>query len=395
MDKGNHLKRGATKSKIILELIESPLSFSDLKYQMKTKHHVSRFDVHYHLYDENHGLTKRKNANVITEKDGKLTVNLKSARSLSNVIGYLRNDPVAGSKIRYLFERAFLEAFLSNYGDRPSIGPELYQYLSKRSEKTNNLLAAGPHYFEEMNIKIGKLEKMFGDDNEETLVDILVDFARRIRGDIDIPFMLSYVLNVIEVSKEAEMIELDWKNQNKTSLSERISIDFSMAGRSRKEIMIFLNNVSSQSFDLFVERVIKESLKEPYGAGGLLEENMSVLPLYTGRIALNLFIVGYEIIDRMPRFMLQLGVPPLDELYRIISSVPSRIPPMKETAQISETLAEIADRRKEALDLEAHSISQTLQLLQDISGVTEEIVSMNWDKFTAGLDKLLDKEKGI
>jgi len=60
------------------------------------------------------GLIPKK---VIKSKKGNLSLKLKSLESLAIIIYYLENDREYGERIRYLLDRAFKEAFFSEYGD--------------------------------------------------------------------------------------------------------------------------------------------------------------------------------------------------------------------------------------------------------------------------------------
>lgn len=441
-------KRKISKAIILRNLLKGQL-IESIHYEKQvleknlSSEGITKSNLEFHFYSKkNHeeGLIAQK---IIRSEKGVLSLNLRNGRSLSKMIEYLENDPKVGSRIKYFFERAFIETFFSNYGHRSGIRLGLYQYLDKKSEQTKSLLELGSRYFEEMNIKIGRLERIFKDkgsridyhqrstkrdrmlekilsgtkpfftdgpdedvsafsssfsnrsaprnyDSNEDLISVLVDFTKKIMGEITIPFMLGYIFNVIEISRMAEGVEIDWEEADKNNLLSRISSDF-VARSDRKEIMAFLSKASVQTFDFFLEKVIKEAIKEPVNIENPLGENDSVLPLYTGRIALCLFLQNSEIIDKTEYFMHLSNTLTVEELLGITTSVPNVITPRREAELISENLAEITKIQIEAQFTKAKAASLTLGLIQDISGVVTEGIMGKLPDFLRDFDEHLKK----
>ena len=403
---GPHGNEDKFKAEILLLFIRGVPSSAEIKPPFTRSKLVQYFknekNIDYHLYGSKTGLITN---GILTSKDGYLSLNLKDGAAVARMIKHLWNVPEIVPNVRYFFEKAFIEAFLSNYGDRFVIRLDLYQYLDKKNDRTKSLLSREidrqlrrePNHFEELNIKIGELEKLFmqyesvtldhtgeerKNEKQEELISTLIDFAWT-RRYLDITFMLGYVLNVIEVSRTVEGIERNWGKISKIELFERnMSGEFSLYHKSEKEIMAFLRKASPKAIEIFMNGVIRKAVtgsSDRYSA-----ENDNLLSLYTGRIALASFIVKSHVMDNITRYLAPLEIPTAQELDRTISTASGHSPTQLEISEIIEVLNEHRSTQEKIMLMEGEAISNILGLETDILGYT-------WEKIEPGFGAFLDK----
>lgn len=269
MDKGKHLKRAEIKNKIILELMDSTMSLNELKYRLKNKYNVSRLDVHYHLYNGDYGLTLRKNGKVVIENNRVLRLNVENGNAIVKMLEYLAKDPEQGERVMRFLNRAFLEAFLSPYGDfyfsegYSKDGPsEEYQEGDGGEEETDPIVATRNYVMGYWNVDAAN--PAFG----KKLIKYGLFFARSIRNDISIDFKVAYILKVMSIWKMAKALE---SKAFDAHLNYRLAKDpdpdlftlsnFSVNRMTNQTIRKFLRDAEPDLLLDFFDKVIKKSLQ--------------------------------------------------------------------------------------------------------------------------------------
>lgn len=263
MDKGKHLKRAEIKNKIILELMESPLSLSELKYRLKSKHNVSRLDIHYHLYDTGHGLTLRKNGKVVIEDNGELKLNLGEGMAVVKIIEYLSRDPEHGQRVERFFNRAFLEAFLSPYGDY-TFSEDYHSVTDHKEEEMEkpDILTAVRNYIEGWENPDAYNPELGNKRIREGLY-----FALLVRGDISTEFKTAYILKVMNIMKMAKALEKEdgdafynYELVRNPDPDLFLLADFNVYRMTNQTIKEFLLEAEPDLLLDFFDKVIKKSI---------------------------------------------------------------------------------------------------------------------------------------
>ncbi len=412
---GPHGNEDKFKARILLLFIQEIPNSEEIKPPFTRTKLVQYFknekSIDYHLYDSRNGLVTNR---VLISTDGYLSLNLKDGSAVARMIKHLWNVPEVGPKIRYFFEKAFIEAFLSNYGDRFVIRLDLYQYLDKKNNRTRSLLSKEidrqlkkePNHFEELNIKIGELERLFmqyepvnPDNNDiqqknvkqEELISALIDFVWT-RRHLDIQFMLAYILNVIEISRTVQRIERNWQNISKLELFERnMSGEFSLHHKSEKEIRKFLGKASPKALEIFMDGVIRKALKD--SGDKYSSENDNLLSLYTGRIAVASFIVKSHVMDNMTYYLAPLEIPTAQELSHAISTASGYFPDQLETSDIIKVLNEHRSAQEKIMLMEDKAISNILGLEMDILGYTQDFLKKGEQALRDVLNRFVETQK--
>lgn len=393
---------------LIKELIDGSF-YEKSELEDDLKGIITKSQLEFHLYSKKKNEEGLISKRIVSSNRGILRLDLKRGNAVAKMIGYLENEPKIGPRVRYFFEKAFIEAFLSNYGDRFWVRLDLYQYLERRSIRTRELLKNGSKYFEEMNIRIGELERLFKEHgslgityaadrgkSQEELISILVNFVKTVKGDTDVPFLLGYILNVIEISRLAENTEGEWEKVNKSELflRQENATKFLMSNKDKKEIRTFPSKASSASLEIFINKVLRKAIKGSPEEENYSAENDNLLSLYSGRIALASFLIKSQIVDNLTIFLAPLEVPSREMINSIISSVPARInDPQTEISEIMKSLEERRSERIKILDAEVESISRILGLEMDILGITEEEVIKSRNGLKETLDQFIEFRK--
>ena len=412
---GPHGNEDKFKARILLLFIQEIPNSEEIKPPFTRTKLVQYFknekSIDYHLYDSRNGLVTNR---VLISTDGYLSLNLKDGSAVARMIKHLWNVPEIGPKIRYFFEKAFIEAFLSNYGDRFVIRLDLYQYLEKKNDRTRSLLSKEidrqlkkePNHFEELNIKIGELERLFmqyepvnPDNNDiqqknvkqEELISALIDFAWT-RRHLDIQFMLAYILNVIEISRTVQRIERNWQNISKLELFERnMSGEFNLYHKSEKEIRKFLRKASPKALEIFMDGVIRKALKD--SGDRYSSENDNLLSLYTGRIALASFLVKSHVVDNMTHYLAPLEIPTAQELSQAISTASGYFPAQSEVLDIIKELNEHRSTQEKIMLMEEKAIINILGLEMDILGYTQDFLKKGEHALRDMLNRFVETQK--
>ena len=330
MDKGKHLKRAEIKNKIILELMESPLSLSELKYRLKNKYNVSRLDVHYHLYDANHGLTLRKNGKVVIEDNGELKLNLGESKAVVKIIDYLSKDPGYGKRVKRFFNRAFLEAFMSPYGDYTF--SEDYHSVTDHMERD-----------EELNILVAVRNYVEGYENPDAYNPELgnkfihegLNFAYSVRGDTSIEFKTAYILKIMSIMRMAKALEkedgdafFNYELVRNPDPDLFLFADFNVYRMTNQTIKEFLLEAGPDLLLDFFNKVIKKSIlnneSEYFTDEWVLPFTLKPLLELEDRVISSLLVQASSEINRIWNSTLKkwretvMGLPPFDsgETYR-------------------------------------------------------------------------------
>lgn len=412
---GPHGNEDKFKARILLLFIQEIPNSEEIKPPFTRTKLVQYFknekSIDYHLYDSRNGLVTNR---VLISTDGYLSLNLKDGSAVARMIKHLWNVPEIGPKIKYFFEKAFIEAFLSNYGDRFVIRLDLYQYLEKKNDRTRSLLSKEidrqlkkePNHFEELNIKIGELERLFmqyepvnPDNNDiqqknvkqEELISALIDFVWT-RRHLDIQFMLAYILNVIEISRTVQRIERNWQNISKLELFERnMSGEFNLYHKSEKEIRKFLRKASPKALEIFMDGVIRKALKD--SGDRYSSENDNLLSLYTGRIALASFLVKSHVVDNMTHYLAPLEIPTAQELSQAISTASGYFPAQSEVLDIIKELNEHRSTQEKIMLMEEKAIINILGLEMDILGYTQDFLKKGEHALRDMLNRFVKTQK--
>jgi len=323
----SHNKKKEVKALIIRDILRRELSGQDLRKSEIEKDMkdlgIPKPNFEFHLYSRKkhqEGLITKK---VIKSKKGDLTLNLKNLKSLATIIDYLENDPDYGERIRYLLDRAFKEAFFSEYGDMlinewrlvrlllidPGLIPigtaesdileseyelmasEIYRQLFQRifsvpSPLSNPLLKDMPK-----EVADAVMESVNEILNGKDILSFLVDFAKSLRGNDSLEFKIAYIIKALEIS--------EWVRKLKTKGDERYKYlglqDVSLVFQDTDEIMD-LSNTAESLIEMFMEKVIKRALNEKVQIDRNLSTKISILDLFMPE---DLFLEYYTIKDEM------------------------------------------------------------------------------------------------
>ena len=144
---GPHGNEDKFKAKILLLFIQEIPNSEEIKPPWTRSKLIRKFEetentesvdksIDYHLYDRRNGLVT---TGILTSKDGYISFNWKS-KTLPKVIKILEASEEVGPRVRYLFRKAFLESFFSEYGDVLLNEWRLSTFLYERNEATAKLL---------------------------------------------------------------------------------------------------------------------------------------------------------------------------------------------------------------------------------------------------------------
>ena len=144
---GPHGNEDKFKAKILLLFIQEIPDSDEIKPPWTRSKLIRKFEgientksvdksIDYHLYDRRNGLVT---TGILTSRDGYISFNWKS-KTLPKVIEILGASDEVGSRVRYLFRKAFLESFFSEYGDVLLNEWKLSTFLYERNEATGKLL---------------------------------------------------------------------------------------------------------------------------------------------------------------------------------------------------------------------------------------------------------------
>ena len=440
-------KKKTTKAIILRKLLTKELieegfyEKSDLEKDLRGI--ITKSQLEFHLYSRQEKEKGLITKGLVRSDRGKLSLNLKSRNAIAEMIGYLGNEPEIGPNVRYFFEKAFIEAFLSNYGDRFLIRLDLYQYLERGNVRTKSLLdrevdreiRQESNHFEEMNIKLGELEKLYKqspidfktralesekitekmrdndkldfssarkqvieglptphyearEEDHEELITALIKFAWG-RRNLTVQFMLDYILSVVEISREVEQIEKNWDRVNKADLYERYEFgDFALFNKNEKEIRASSRGSSPQALQIFINGVIRKAIKASTENERYSSENDNLLSLFTGRIALSSFIMKSFVFDELPIYFSPPGIPSTEELTRIMSNTPDHSNIEQEVSGLVETLVKHRTIRENIMNMQSQSIVDIIIHEMDILGVTEEFCNRAWPELRRKSDEL-------
>ena len=257
--KKDHEEWGKIKSMILLELLKGPDTRSGLKLkvneQLKREGSlpISIKTIVRHL--RNPDKTGLIDLGIVRERNGLLELSLTTPRKISKFIDELSKNKTIGPRVSYFIDRVFAEAFFSPFGDRFMNRHRIDNYINDQIEREFERLAIRDYIsdqvgkeiiekFKEFNIvegwyftislRIRQLINFEGDkliiedinkDNpllskisldvwkQMDVLSIILGASREIRGNIDTPFKVSYVLmviNRIELSRKIE-IEEDYR----------------------------------------------------------------------------------------------------------------------------------------------------------------------------------------
>jgi len=322
----SHNKKKEVKALIIRDILQRELSGqglrkSEIEKDMKDLG-IPRPNFEFHLYSRKkhqEGLITKK---VIKSKKGNLSLNLKSLKSLTTIIDYLENDPDYGEKVRYLLDRAFIEAFYSEYGDMLINKWRLDRLLFEKLERIpvgtaeSDLLGLeeiGTEIYRELIQRIfpelsfeqdltlrsmlkGKddaiLERANAILNKVDILSLLAEFAGSLRGNDSLEFKIAYIIKALEIS--------EWVRELKTKGDERYKYlglqDVSILFQDTDEIIDDVSITKESIIRMFMEKVIKKALNEKLEIDRSLNTNISILELFTPE---EMFLEYYKIKDGM------------------------------------------------------------------------------------------------
>lgn len=144
---GPHGNEDKFKARILLLFIREVPNSDEIKPPWTRSKLIRKFEetentksvdksIDYHLYDRRNGLVT---TGILTSKDGYISFNWKS-KTLPKVIEILGASEEVGPRVRYLFRKAFLESFFSEYGDVLLNEWKLSTFLYERNKATAKLL---------------------------------------------------------------------------------------------------------------------------------------------------------------------------------------------------------------------------------------------------------------
>jgi len=179
-----------TRAKILLEIMKEPLSRTMLKERLND---VSTKTIDYHIQRAEDSLLNLK---IVSEKNNRLTVILRDAESLAKISRVLSAHQEKGSVIENAINLAFIECFISPFGDYAEI-----------------LRILNPDYLEAVNYTELYLSKRdFPGNNNDTNYDLQLDkdnisiilkLAQDIYGKLDLSFKVNYIITVVANTRKA------------------------------------------------------------------------------------------------------------------------------------------------------------------------------------------------
>jgi len=306
MKEKSHNKKKEVKALIIRDILQRELSGQDLgkseiEKDMKDLG-IPKPNFEFHLYSRKKhqdGLIPKK---VIKSKKGNLSLNLNNLNSLAIIFDYLVNDPVYGEKVRYLLDRAFVEAFYSEYGDMLVNEWKLVKFLFSKLEirllnegvDPSEIKEIRSHIFNEFLYRISRYNKssFSGMDhasvswdkinpkidhllNKIELLSLLIEFSRSLRVDDSVQFKISYIIKAIEKS--------EWARELKTKNDERLELliipDLSLLSLDNDKIMD-MSDSDENTFKIFIDKVVKKVFDENVKIDKSLKPDFSVLELF-------------------------------------------------------------------------------------------------------------------
>ncbi len=237
--KDNSLNRKKTVKALIIrnivlrELSNQSLEKSEIEKDLKILG-IPKNNFEYHLYSKSrkeYGLIPK---GIIKSKKGKLSLNWNNFKGLVGIVEYLENDEKYGKLVKYLVDRAFVEAFYSDYGDTLLNEWRLTSYLGKKLDLKPflppDMLSGSEEAINKMQIFFDLFDSRLWNAGyrvsggsiliflrwgikkvDETLVhqlneildridilDALVGFAEFVRGEDSLGFKIAYILKAIE-----------------------------------------------------------------------------------------------------------------------------------------------------------------------------------------------------
>jgi len=297
MKEKSHNKKKEVKALIIRDILRRELSGqglrkSEIEEDMKDLG-IPKPNFEFHLYSRKkhqEGLITKK---VIKSKKGNLSLNLKSLKSLAIIFEYLENDPYYGESISYLLDRAFKEAFYSEYGDSLTNVWRLRRFLREKYKFGYDIECVVE---DELNRRIydvhsielvqpfpdlpqdkveGILKKIDAVLSGQDLLGLLVGFAESLRRDYSIEFKIAYIIKALEIAERIR--ELETKKDERLKYLELANV--SLLFHDNDEIMD-LSNTKEGIFRMFVERIIRKALNENVSMDRSLKTDDSVLELF-------------------------------------------------------------------------------------------------------------------
>ena len=140
-------KKMTTKAVILRKLLTKELIegsfYEKSNVEKDLKGIISKSQLEFHLYSKQKHQEGLITKGIVKSDKGRLSLNLKRGRTIARMIEYLENEPEIGSRVRYLFRKAFLESFFSEYGDVLLNEWRLSTFLYERNEATAKLLKDG------------------------------------------------------------------------------------------------------------------------------------------------------------------------------------------------------------------------------------------------------------
>lgn len=305
MRNNGHNKKKEVKALIIRNILIREFSGLDLEKseieEVLEHHGISIPNFEFHLYSRKKHKEGLIPKGVIKSKNGNLIPNLKTLRSIATIVEYMENDPDYGERISYLLDRAFKEAFYSEYGDMLINEWRLYRLLDKELDKLQEKYKFGDHIHLEAHYELynrifsirlfepgqtlhvlpqdiveGLLKGIDAVLSEFDLLGLLVEFAGSLRGDPSPEFKIAYIIKALEIS--------EWVRELETKKDERYKLlelaDVSLLFHDNDDVMD-LSNIREGIFRMFVERIIRKALNENVSMDRSLKTNDSVLELFS------------------------------------------------------------------------------------------------------------------
>jgi len=309
MKEKSHNKKKEVKALIIRDILRREFSGQGLR-KSEIEEDMKGFGIpkpnfEFHLYSRKkhqEGLIPKK---VIKSKKGNLSLNLKSLKSLTTIIEYLENDPDYGEKVRYLLDRAFIEAFFSEYGDMLKNNWRLIRFLNLKLRKIlvgngysdpseseamwtefnreiihrifprmSNLVPETP---ESASLDLSKDEinnKVSSTLNGIDLLGYMIEFSQSLRGDDSLEFKIAYIIKAMKLS--------EWVNELKSKNDELLMVlkvaEITLVALDNDEI-VEMSNIDESMLKLFMEKVIKKAFDKNIEIDRSLRTDLSLLEL--------------------------------------------------------------------------------------------------------------------
>jgi len=322
MKEKSHNKKKEVKAFIIRDILQRQLSGqglrkSEIEKDMKDLG-IPRPNFEFHLYSRKkhqEGLITKK---VIKSKKSNLILNLKNLKSLTTIIDYLENDPDYGEKVRYLLDRAFVEAFFSEYGDMLVNNWRLVRFLNLKLRKilvgngysdSSELEAMWTEFNRELTRRIfPRMSDLVPETKESASLDLskdeinnkvsstlngidllgyLIEFSQSLRGNDSPEFKIAYIIKALKLSERV--------NELKSKRHEMFKLlkigEITLLALDNDEIME-MSNIDASMFRLFMEKVIKKAFDENIEIDRSLRTDLSLLELLPFK---ELKIINYSV----------------------------------------------------------------------------------------------------